>query len=131
MQTKETKTIMKSIRTLSILVALMGVVHIIATFSPLIGGKLACIDTGTYWAMIYMSLMCGLLLIVLGWYVAWAIGKTAEHQILKRTTLIATTTLLVDGVLAVIFMSHNPFAWTIGVMCVAIFILNTIHNANK
>ena len=47
-------------RIIPILIALMGFIHIGATFSPLISGKLGALDTNTYHAMIYMSLMCGL-----------------------------------------------------------------------
>lgn len=107
---------MKVIRIISILVAVMGLVHIVATFSPLIGGKLVNLDTGTYHAMIYMSLMCGLLLIVLGGYITWAIAKVAEAPILKPILRIAAVLLLLDGIAAVCFMPHNPFAWTIFVL---------------
>lgn len=51
---------------LSFSVAIMGLIHICATFSPLIAGKLESLDPKTYNAMIYMSLMCGGFLIALG-----------------------------------------------------------------
>ncbi len=104
---------MKTIRILSALTALMGIVHICATFSPLISGKLGCLDAGTYNAMIYMSLMCGLLLVVLGGFIWWAVGRVAEHLLLKPMLTVASLLLLADGVLAVIFMPHNPCAWVI------------------
>lgn len=112
------KTLIKIITTL---VAVMGAIHIAATFSPLIGGKLSSLDTGTYNAMIYMSMMCGLLLIVLGSYMTWAVGKVTEHKVLTETLTTAAVLTLVDGVMAVCFMPHNPFAWTIAVLCVAAF----------
>lgn len=99
----------------------MGVVHIGATFSPLIGGKLASLDAGTHNAMIYMSLMCGLLLVVLGGYMWWAIKKACTMPELKPTLLIASALMLVDGVMAVSFMPHNPFAWTIAALCTTEF----------
>lgn len=107
---------MKIIKILSILVALMGVVHIGATFSPLISGKLVHLEVGTYHAMIYMSLMCGLLLVVLGGYIAWAIDKVTNNPILKPTLQVSSVLLLIDGIAAVCFMPHNPFAWTICVL---------------
>ena len=111
---------MKLIKILSVLISIMGLIHITATFSPLISGKLASLDEATYCAMIYMSLMCGLLLITLGSFITWAICRVYEIPILKRPILIATILLSADGVSAVILMPHNPFAWTIGVLCAAI-----------
>lgn len=60
---------------LSFSVAIMGLIHICATFSPLIAGKLESLDPKTYNAMIYMSLMCGGFLIALGSYLVWIIDK--------------------------------------------------------
>ena len=112
------KTLIKAITTL---VAVMGAIHIAATFSPLIGGKLVGLDAGTYSAMIYMSLMCGLLLIVLGFFMTWAINKVTEHKVLTAPLITAAALTLADGVMAVCYMPHNPFAWTIAVLCVAAF----------
>lgn len=114
---------MKLPRFLSILVGLMGFVHIAATFSPLIGGKLASLDASTYWAMIYMSLMCGLLLVTLGAFLWYSLGKPAECSALKPLMRAAAVLLLINGVAAVCFMPHNPFAWTIGVLCATEFVL--------
>ncbi len=108
---------------ISILIALMGLIHIGATFSPLISGKLAPLDAGTQNAMIYMSLMCGLLLVSLGSYAAWAICKQSDNPILKPTIRIVFTLLLIDGVSAICFMPHNPFAWAIATLCIFGFVL--------
>lgn len=113
----------KSITIISALIALMGFIHIGATFSPLIGGKLTCLDGGTYNAMIYMSLMCGLLLVTLGGYVFWVVRKCSEITRLKPTMQVAAVLLLIDGISAVAFMPHNPFAWAIGLLCAAEFLL--------
>lgn len=114
---------------MSIGIILMGIVHIGATFSPLIGGKLSVLDANTQNAMIYMSLMCGLLLATLGSYVAWAIGKQSDYPILTLTIRIAFTFLLIDGVSAICFMPHNPFAWAIAALCIIGFVL--IFSANN
>lgn len=105
-------------RIISILIALMGFIHIGATFSPLISGKLGTLDINTYHAMIYMSLMCGLLLVALGTYIAWTIGQQSIYSQLKPTIRIATTLLLLDGVSAICFMPQNPFAWAIAILCI-------------
>lgn len=70
-----------------------------------------------------MSLMCGLLLVTLGSYAAWAIGKRSAYPILKPTLRIAFALLLIDGVSAICFMPHNPFAWTIAALCIIGFVL--------
>lgn len=114
---------MKLPRILSLLVTLMGIVHIAATFSPLIGGKLSGLDAGTYRAMIYMSLMCGLLLVTLGAFLWYSLGKLAECALLRLPIQVAAVLLLINGVAAVSFMPHNPFAWTVGVLCTAEFVL--------
>lgn len=108
----------KIIKTLSALVAIMGIIHIGATFSPLIGGKLESLDPGTYSAMLYMSIMCGGLLIVLGGYMVWVIGKTESYPILTTTLRSAAVVLLVNGLFAIYFMPHNPFAWATAVLCI-------------
>ena len=55
---------MKSIRIFAMALATMGVIHIVATFTPLINGGLELLSPAKQQAMIYMSLMCGMLLIV-------------------------------------------------------------------
>ena len=105
----------------------MGITHMAATFSPLIDGKLTSLDDGTRNAMIYMSLMCGLLLVVTGGYLAWAIGKLKEFSVLKPTVLIAAKVAIIDGVAAVCFMPHNPFAWTVSALCVVTCLLTIRH----
>ncbi|MCQ2350933.1 MAG: hypothetical protein MJ003_03065 [Paludibacteraceae bacterium] len=113
----------KFITIVSIAIVVMGVVHIIATFTPLISKGLDVLPQARQNAMIYMSLMCGLLLIVLGGYVLWAKSKIAEFPKLKSTIQVASMILLIDGILAVTLMFHNPFAWAIGLLCAAEFLL--------
>ena len=79
-------------------------------FFPLIGGKLEILDPVTYNAMIYMSIMCGALLIVLGSYMAWGIRKIEQYPILTTTIRITAFILLVNGASAIYFMPNNPFA---------------------
>ncbi len=107
----------------SIAIAIMGLVHIVATFTPLINKGLDVLPQSKQNALIYMSLMCGLLLIVLGGYVLWAENKIAEFPKLKSTIQMASMLLLIDGILAVTLMFHNPFAWALGLLCAAEFLL--------
>lgn len=52
---------------LAIAVLVLGLIHLIATFTPLILEGLACLDEENLNAMIYMSLICGASLILAGW----------------------------------------------------------------
>ncbi len=113
----------KLLKILSALVVVMGIIHVGATFSPLIGDKLESLDPGTYNAMLYMSIMCGVLLIVLGGYVVWVMGKIASYPMLTTTLRVAALILLVNGASAIYFMPHNPFAWVTSALCIGISIL--------
>lgn len=125
-----------TIKVLSLLIAAMGVIHMAATFSPLIDGKLTSLDHGTRNAMIYMSLMCGLLLVVTGGYLAWVMGKLKELPALRPTVLVVAKVMIIDGVAAVYFMPHNPFAWATSALCIATCLLavrcySTLRPASK
>lgn len=100
-------------KALSIGTMLMGLVHIAATFTPLIADKLAMLPEGSQDAFKYFSLMCGALLI-LGEGVTLALSdKVTEYPFVRKLYILAITILNVDGVLAVCYMPHNPFAWII------------------
>ena len=64
-----------TIKLLAIGVIVMGFVHIAATFSPMIPGKLAPLSEGMQRACIYFSLMCGAMLILGGSIVHTLCGK--------------------------------------------------------
>ncbi len=101
---------------LAIAIAVMGVVHIIATFTPLIGGGLEQLPLDTRKAMTYMSLMCGTLLVVCGLLVSLLHGKVHEHSFLRVPFTIIIIALVIDGIAAIGFMTHNPFAWAVAVL---------------
>ena len=94
-------------------VATMGVVHIAATFTPLINGGLEVLSPAKQQAMTYMSLMCGMLLIVCGLLVAMLHSKVKEHPFLRRPYIVIYGALSVDGIAAVAYMPHNPIAWMV------------------
>ena len=64
-------------------VAAMGVIHIAATFTPLINGGLEVLSPAKRQAMTYMSLMCGILLIVCGLLIAMLHVEVKEHPFLQ------------------------------------------------
>lgn len=101
------------IKTLSIGVMLMGFVHIVATFTPLIADKLTLLPENTQWALTYFSLMCGALLVLGGGVTYTLSGKIAEYPFVQKTYMLALAIMNVDGILAVCYMRHNPCAWII------------------
>lgn len=110
---------------------LMGFVHIAATFTPLIAGKLALLSKGAQDAFIYFSLMCGALL-VLGGSITFSLAdKVAEYHFVRKPYLLTLTFMNADGILAVCFMPHNPFAWTIFVLTMGLLFVNVTNLRNK
>lgn len=115
----------KLVTILAIAVAVMGGVHIVATFTPLISGGLEVLPQARQNAMIYMSLMCGALLIVCGLLVFLLYNRVKEHSFLRLPYRIILVALVVDGITAVGFMSHNPFAWVVFVLIICLAIVTS------
>ncbi|SHL13073.1 hypothetical protein [Fibrobacter sp. UWEL] len=117
MKTKITKV-------LSIGVIAMGVVHCAATFTPVIAGKLATLDAGAQTAFLYMSLMCGALLILGGALSVMLAGKMAEYSFLRKPFLFTLIILAIDGVMAAYAMPKNPCAWAVLVLTLPLLAIN-------
>lgn len=94
-------------------VAVMGIVHIIATFLPVIAGKMALLDESARMAFTYMSVMCGAFLVMGGALAYWMCDKREEHVFLRKPYSYIVRALLVDGTVAILCMPHNPCAWLI------------------
>ncbi|MCQ2237727.1 MAG: hypothetical protein MJZ73_00640 [Bacteroidaceae bacterium] len=111
-------------KVLSMGVILMGIVHVIATFTPMIADKLAMLPEGTQGAFTYFSLMCGALLVLGGGVLYSLSGKTAEYPFVRTPFLLALVISCLDGLLAVYFMPHNPFARTIFALVMGLILAN-------
>lgn len=75
-------------------------------------------------AFTYFSLMCSALL-VLGGGVTYSLsGKTAEYTFARMPFVLALVIACIDGMLAVYFMPHNPFAWTIFLLVIGLLLAN-------
>ncbi len=105
---------------LAIGIALMGVVHIAATFSPVILGKLSPLAPSMQHACIYFSLMCGLLLIVGGIVTYLLSEQVTKHTFLRAPYWVLLSAMAIDGILSVCFMPHNPCAWVILALTIAL-----------
>lgn len=102
----------------------MGITHIAATFTPVISGKLAPLDSAGQKAFIYMSLMCGALLI-LGGVIVQALSKiSSEHTALRKPFVFTLLLLTIDGLLAAYSMPRNPCAWLVLALTIPLFALN-------
>ena len=111
-------------KALSIGVVLMGFTHIAATFTPVIAGKLALLPDGAQDAFMYFSLMCGALLVLGGGVTYFLSGKIAKYDFVKKPYMLALAVLNVDGILAVCYMPHNPFAWVIFSLTMGMMLVN-------
>ena len=98
-------------KVIALLILVLGVIHNIATYTPIIQGGLSCLAIPDLKAMLYMSLVCGTSLILSGLLIYLQLGKIQEHPILLFSTLLIGIFLTVIGVFSVYYMFDNPFAW--------------------
>ena len=101
------------VRMIAMAIATMGIIHIAATFTPLINSGLEVLSSVKQQAITYMSLMCGMLLIVCGLLIVMLHKKVKEHPFLLRPYILIYGALSIDGISAVAFIPHNPFAWLV------------------
>lgn len=109
---------------LSLGIILMGLVHIAATFTPVIAGKLSPLSIPSQNSFTYMSLMCGALLVLGGSVVRKLSGLVKEHNELHLVFLMTIWFLAIDGILATVFMPVNPCAWIILCLSIPLLVIN-------
>lgn len=95
----------------SILVLCLGIIHNIATFTPLIQGGLTLISPADLRAIIYISLMCGTSLILSGLLLFVMLRKIEQISFLRVPVLVIGIFLAISGILSAFYMPENPFAW--------------------
>ncbi len=113
--------IIKIGRPIAMAVLVLGIIHNVATFTPLITEGLACLDQMNLTAMTYMSLMCGTSLILSGALLLAMLKKTAPIYPSRVPILIVGVFLAINGILAVVYMPENPFALLALILCMAMF----------
>lgn len=114
----------KLTKTLALCVMLMGLIHIAATFTPLIADKHATLPDESRDVVTYFSLMCGALPLLGGYILYTFVGKLQDHPFLRKPYILALALLNIDGILAVCFMRSNPFAWIIYALAMALLFAN-------
>lgn len=105
---------------IAIAILILGVVHDIATFTPLIQEGLTCLSPSDLNAMIYMSLVCGTSLILSGLLLLILLRKLTQFPFLNQSILIIAVFVCINGILSVIYMFDNPFAWLTLILGMAI-----------
>lgn len=96
---------------LSIMIVCLGVIHEIATFTPLVQDGLECLSRSDFNSVIYMSLMCGASLVLSGWLLLLLLPKNVTHTFIAYPILLISIFVLINGIVSVVFMVDNPFAW--------------------
>lgn len=108
---------------LAIAILILGIIHDIATFTLLIKGGLNCLSPGDFKAMIYMSLVCGTSFILSGFVLTLLLKKVEQFVFLTSTILLIGVFLAVSGVLSIVYMFDNPFAWIALLLNLSMFII--------
>ena len=109
---------------LSIAIVCLGVIHEIATFTPLIQDGLECLSKSDFNSLMYMSLMCGASLVLSGWLLLLLLPKNVTHTFLAYPILLISIFVLINGIVSVVFMVDNPFAWFVLVSGLLITIIS-------
>jgi hypothetical protein len=98
---------------LCIAIICLGIIHEIATFTPLIQDGLECLPKSNFNAMIYMSLVCGASLILSGWLLLLLLNRNKTHAFLAFPISLISIFTLINGIGAIVLMVDNPFAWIV------------------
>ena len=109
---------------LSSMIVCLGVIHELATFTPLVQDGLECLSRSDFNSVIYMSLMCGASLVLSGWLLLLLLPKNVTHTFLAYPILLISIFVLINGIVSVVFMVDNPFAWFVLVSGLLITIIS-------
>lgn len=107
----------------AIAIIILGIIHDIATFTPLVQGGLACLTPGDLNAMTYMSLICGTSFILSGLVLVLLLKKVEQFPFLSSAILLIGVYLAVSGILSVVYMFDNPFAWIALLLNLLMFVI--------
>jgi len=107
-------------RFIAVLILILGIIHNIATFTPIIQSGLGCVSEGTFNVMMYMSLICGTSLILSGLLIIVIVNKLVQYPFLGLLLTIIGVFLCMNGGLAIFYMS-GPSAWAVFLLSIAMF----------
>ncbi len=109
-------------RILAILTILIGIVHEVMTFLPMIAEGFTGLEPAWQQTFTYFSLGCGGLLILGGVLFFMLLGRGERHEFLVVPLVVIGLFGLADGILATIFMLANPFAWVVLGLGIGLFL---------
>lgn len=112
-------------KTFAIAILILGIIHDIATFTPLIKTGLECLSPADLNAIIYMSLMCGTSFIISGIVLILLLRKLEQNPFLTSIIMVIGIFLALAGILSIVFMFDNPFAWVSLLLNVSMFLIAT------
>ncbi|MDI6402210.1 hypothetical protein QLX67_09400 [Balneolaceae bacterium ANBcel3] len=98
-------------KTFAVSILILGMIHIAATFTPLIQAGLECLDAGSWKAMIYMSLVCGFFFVKFGLIILLMLRKKEALSGYTPIFMPIGTGVFLVGALGLFYMPENPFAW--------------------
>ena len=107
----QTKTLITIGKIIAAAILTLGFIHAIATFTPLIQDELICLSLRDFNAVTYISLVCGSSFILCGLLLIILLKKIEQYTFLNTTVIIIGIYLAISGLLAVVYMFDNPFAW--------------------
>jgi hypothetical protein len=111
---------------LAIAIAILGVIHNIATFTPIIKGVLTILPPGEMKFMIYANLMCGSSFIISGILLLMFLNKLKNYPFLIAPIVFVGSFLLISGILLIGFSDHifeNPFACASVILNLGMFLV--------
>jgi hypothetical protein len=113
----------KLYKTLAFTVIILGIIHDIATFTPLIRNGLITLSKAEFNAIMFMSLGTGTSFILSGLLLFTVYNiKTAFDKLVLPVNIF----LSFMGVLAVIMMPTNPFAWISIIVMMLLFAVSIV-----
>lgn len=112
-------------KTFAIAILILGIIHDIATFTPLIKTGLECLSPADLNAIIYMSLMCGTSFIISGIVLILLLRKLEQNPFLTSIIMAIGIFLALAGILSIVFMFDNPFAWASLLLNVSMLLIAT------
>lgn len=107
----------------AIAILVLGIIHDIATYTPLIRGGILCLHPDTQNALLYMSLICGASFILSGILLLMLLKMIEQNAYLNSIILVIGVFLMLSGILSVIYMFNNPFAWIALFLNLTMFII--------
>ncbi|WP_163319946.1 hypothetical protein [Dysgonomonas sp. 520] len=100
---------------------IMGIIHDIATFTPLIQEILVGLSLEKSDVVICFSLGTGTSLILCGLLIFFLLNRFERYRFLITPLMTISIFLLIFGILSLYYMIHNPFAWVVSVLCFLMF----------